>query len=692
VTERTKHGRVLLAALLFWACTGVGRAQELEGAAPAPLPEGSGQQALSRRNANYQIDVRLDTATRMLHGTQTLTWTNLQQKATNRLFFHLYWNAWRNRHSTWMREDRLRERSSRKGEIAAEDWGWVEVDSVGLSDDGTDLTRTMYFAFPDDRNIEDRTVMVVLLPQEVGPGETVRLDMTWRAKVPRTFARTGFRGDFYFIAQWFPKLGVYEGNGWNCHQFHAGTEFYSDYGVYDVSMTVPEGWVLGATGLETESRSNGDGTTTHRYQQADVHAFTWTTSPDYLVVEDRFESEALPAVDIRLLLQPEHAAQAERHLAATKVALDRYGRWYGAYPYGHVTVVDPAYGSGAGGMEYPTLFTAGTRRFNPPGGGNPEGVTIHEAGHQFWYGMVGNNEFEHAWLDEGINTFSTARAEFDAFGEGLHTERFFQPPGLEDSGFFPLLLAGFDYGGRPYLDRLTRYRPDATIAPQGVASFRYHPGKGGSLSYSKTALWLRTLENRLGWESLQGILSTFFERWKFRHPRAKDFFDVANEMTEEDISGFLRTVMGSADFDYAVESVATFPVRNEGWVDEGEELVYVDGKRPVAEGEIELFRSEVGVRRFGNGVFPVEVLFVFEDGKELRRKWDGEKRWELFVEEYPARLDYAVVDPDGVLALDLLPSNNSREVEPQAELPAWKWAARWTVWFEDFLSTFGFFV
>jgi len=685
---------VALAAATMVLVGGVLAAQD----APVPASAEVESDALSPRNANYTIDVRLDPSERTLAGRQTLTWTNLQDRPTSRLWFHLYWNGWRNRHSTWMREDRIRGRSSIKGRIDEADWSYLEVDSVALAD-GTDLTETMYYAFPDDQNVEDRTVLVVLLPEAVGPGETVSVSMDWRAKIPRTFARTGFRGDYYFIAHWFPKLGVFEAGGWNCHQFHAGTEFFSDYGVYDVSMTVPTDYVLGATGRKVEVSQNGDGTATHRHVQEDVHAFTWTTSPDYIEVQDRFEHEDLPPVDIRLLIQPEHEEQAERHFAATKAALGSYGSWYGAYPYGHVTVVDPAYGSGAGGMEYPTLFTAGSRLFNPEGGGRPEGVTIHEAGHQFWYGIVGNNEFESAWLDEGLNTFSTSRAQFEAFGESVHVERFFRPPGYAGSGFFALLVEGFDHGGKPYLERVTRYRPDATSDPLGLASWRYYPRSGGSLSYSKTALWLRTLENRLGWETLQAILSTFFERWKFGHPTAEDFFAVATEVTEEDISGFLRSVMSAAVFDYGVQSVATFPAANEGWVKRADQMVYVardDGAEETAEGDAadegKLFRSEVVVRRYGDGLFPVEVLMVFEDGHEERRTWDDRRRWRLYVVEHEAKLAYAVVDPQGVLALDLYPSNNSRLVEPAPELPAWKWAARWTVWLQDFMSTFAFFV
>ncbi|MGB6001146.1 MAG: M1 family metallopeptidase, partial [Thermoanaerobaculia bacterium] len=399
---------------------------------------------LSPRNANYTIEVDLDPGSKMLNGRQTVVWSNTQETAVNELWFHLYWNAWRNNRSTWLLEDRYRNRSDRGGEIQEEDWGYLEVLSVRqlrppfmvaagaagevevvAKDDQPpvaaelDLTTATRFASPDDGNADDQTVMVIPLPQPVEPGEAIEVELIWQAKIPRTFARTGFRGDYFFIAHWFPKLGVLEPEGWNTHQYHSGTEYFSDYGVYDVTLTLPSEFVVGSTGKLIEQTENPDDTTTHRYYQEDVHAFTFTASPDYKVVESRFEEPGLPPVDLRLLIQPEHRRQADRHIDATKATLRHYGSWFGPYPYDHLTIVDPAYGSGAGGMEYPTLFTAGSRLFNPFGGGSPEGVTIHEAGHQFWYALVGNKEFEHAWLDEGLNTFSTSRTYNQAYGKEL---------------------------------------------------------------------------------------------------------------------------------------------------------------------------------------------------------------------------------------------------------------------------------
>jgi len=643
------------------------------------------------RTTNYRIEVELDPDSKTLEGRQTVTWSNIQEQPTDELWFHLYWNAWRNNRSTWMLENRIRRRFSGR-DVEEADWGYIEVSSVrllpGMGYLGGDLTAAMRFAAPDDGNPEDRTALVVPLPTPVGPGETIQVEVSWRSKIPRTFARTGFRGDFFFFAHWFPKLGVFEEEGWNNHQFHAATEFYSDYGTYDVSINVPESYVLGATGKEVDLEVHPDETATHRYRQEDVHEFAWTTSPDYLVREARFAEPGLPSVDMRLLLQPEHLEQAERHFDATRAALRHYGNWYGPYPYDHLTIVDPAYGSGAGGMEYPTLFTAGTRLFNPFGGGSPEGVTVHEAGHQFWYALVGDNEFEHAWLDEGLNEFSEARVMDVTYGDSILVRRYLSPPGMSESGFFPVVFRDIKRT-RLGASGLDTYRSAATSDSQSTPTYEYFPASANAITYSKTALWLLTLERYLGWDVLQEIMSTFFDRWTFRHPRPQDFFHVANEVSGRDLTWFFDEVhRGSDAFDYAVASVSSERIEVDGWVEGSEgELVYSEGEE-----EPEMYRTEVVVRRNGGAVFPVEVQMVFEDGTEVRKQWDGASRWELYIEERPSKLEYAVVDPERKLVLDLYYTNNSRRLSPASTFPARKWGSKWMIWLQDLLATFAFFV
>jgi hypothetical protein len=605
--------------------------------------------ALSPRNASYTITARLEPATRTITGSETIRWRNITSQPATDLRFHLYWNAWKDARSTFMRERAL---GGGRDNRRADEWARLDLQTITV--DGGDRTGSARFIAADDDNTNDETVMSVPLVQPIGPGGSAEIAIAWTAHVPRTFDRTGAIGNFFFIAQWFPKLGVLQEQGWNCHQFHAGTEFFSDYGVYDVSLTVPSGWPVGATGVERDRRDNGDGTATHRYHQDDVHDFAWTTSPDYLVRVARFEDPRLPAVEMRLLLQPEHAAQAERHFDATRTTLKYYGEWFGAYPYGHITIVDPAFQSGAGGMEYPTLFTAGTRWLAPAGVTTPEGVAVHEAGHQFWYGIVGNNEFEDAWMDEGLNTFSTARAVGRAYDPNFLALRYF-------GGFVPWVFHDIALSRATDGNRLAGYRRDAKSDAQSTPTYRYFPTTGGSITYNKTALWLNTMERMLGWPALQRILSTYFEAWKFKHPTPADFFALASTSSGQDLEWYFDQVYRSSNvFDYGVQELTSER----------------DGER---------YRATVVVRRFGEAIFPVDLLVTFANGERVTEHWDGKDRWKIYSYDRQSAIVSAQVDPNRVLLLDVNYTNNSRTLAPKSGRAAEKWSMTWMVWLEDYL-------
>jgi peptidase M1-like protein len=637
---------------------------------------------LSPRNASYAITARLDPNSRTLTGDEILTWRNISSVPAATLRFHLYYNAWRNTGSTWLREAR------RAGNTAAAsrpqaDWGWIDVTSIrliGASGSPADIVSRARFIAPDDGNVDDRTVMEVPLDRPVAPGETANVQIAWSSHVPRDFARTGVVGNFYFIAQWFPKIGVLEDSGWNCHQFHSATEFFADFGTYDVRVTVPKGWTVGATGVERDRRDEPDGTTTHHYVQEDVHDFAWTTSPNFVERRATFEHPTLPRVDMRLLLQPEHAGQADRHFAATRAALRYYGEWFGPYPYGHITIVDPAWQSAAGGMEYPTLFTAGTRWLAPEGVTTPEGVTIHEAGHQFWYGIVASNEFENAWMDEGFNTYSTARVIAQAYSPNYYSRRYF-------GSFIPWVFRGIPLTREIEGDRLDSYRFAAKADVEATPSWQYFPGTAGAITYSKTALWLDTLERMLGWETMQRVMSTYFSRWAFRHPKPADFFAVANEVSGRDLTWFFDQVYRSSNaFDYGVQAFTSEPSGARGYVGDGNDRRFTetDSRGP--------FHTTVVVRRYGEAIFPVDVRLVFENREETRWRWDGQGRWKAFEIDKPVRAASVEVDPDHVLLLDANRTNNSATLHPRAPEAARKWSLAWLVWLQDHLLTCGFFV
>ena len=639
----------------------------------------------SPRNASYVINARLDPGSRTLRGEQLLTWRNTAAAAARTLQFHLYYNAWRNTRSTWMREGRFTADGAALGARPESDWGWIDVTGLRIIRGGApvDATSRLRYIAPDDGNAEDRTVAEVPLDAPVGPGETINVQITWTSRVPRTFARTGVVGNHYFFAQWFPKIGVFEDGGWNGHQFHAATEFFADFGTYDVRLTVPAGWVVGATGRERSRRDEGDGTTTHQYYQEDVHDFAWTTSPDYLERAATFEHPTLPAVRMRLLLQPEHEGQADRHFAATRAALKYYGEWFGPYPYGHITIVDPAWQTEFDGMEYPTLFTAGTRWIAPPRVMQPEAVTVHEAGHQFWYGIVATNEFEHAWMDEGINTFATARALAQLPEPNRLAKRYF-------GGFIPWTFGDLRLSRATDGNRMAGYRTAARNDVQSTPTWRYWPGTHSAITYNKTALWLHTLERMLGWDVMQRILSTYFSRWAFKHPKPDDFFAVVNEVSGQDLTWFFDQVYrGAGAFDYGIELIRSEPAADRGFIGDGSNRTFRRGEEGEAGGR---FRTVVVVRRHGDGVFPVDVRVVFENNQEKRWRWDGRDRWRAFEVEHASRAQYAEVDPDRVLLLDLNVTNNSATLQPLARGAARKWSLAWLIWLQDHLLTYGFFI
>ncbi|HEV2984597.1 MAG TPA: M1 family metallopeptidase [Vicinamibacterales bacterium] len=649
------------------------------GAVSVSVPA-SAAEALSPRNANYTIAARLDPASRTITGSETIVWRNITTTTATELRFHLYWNAWKDTRSTFMREAQLGSGSGRQSFRRPDEWAHIEVSAIRMSAPAAaDLTTAQRFVAPDDDNPNDETVMAVSLPQPIGPGGSVTLELAWSAHVPRTFARTGVIGNFFFIAQWFPKLGVLEDDGWNCHQFHAHTEFFSDYGVYDVALRVPQGWVVGATGLQRDRRDNGDGTTTHRYVQEDVHDFAWTTSPDYLERAARFEHPTLPPVDMRLLLQPEHAAQADRHFDATRTTLKYYGEWFGPYPYGHITIVDPAFQSGAGGMEYPTLFTAGTRWIAPAQVTTPEGVTVHEAGHQFWYGIVGNNEFEDAWMDEGINTFATARAVAQVYDPNFLALRYF-------GGFIPWVVKDITLMRETEGNRLAGYRRDAKADVPSTPTFRYYPPTSGSITYNKTALWLNTMERLLGWPVFQRILATYFERWKFKHPKPRDFFDAANQVAGRDLGWYFDQVYESSNVvDYGVQDISV-TTDAAGTTDSSDTSDTSDAS------DREQWHSRVTARRYGEAVFPVDIVVSFENGEKVTEHWDGKYRWKLYAYDRPSPVLSAAVDPDRILLLDVNYTNNSMTRRPKGPEAATKWSVKWMVWLEDCLLSWAFLV
>ena len=622
------------------------------------------QEPLSPRNANYKMEVALDVEKKQITGHQILTWRNITNRPTDELQLHLYMNAFKNNQSTFFKESR-----SGGGLLAKEKaWGWIDIRTIRILN-GVDLTEQMEFIHPDDDNADDRTVARIPLPSSIRPGQEIHIEIDFVTQLPRVYRRNGYYKDYFFAAQWFPKVGVLEEDGWNCHQYHANSEFFSDYGVYDVSITLPKPYVVGSTG-QLQETLDGEHTKTLRFWAEDVHDFTWTSWPHYRTARMTHRD-----VEVTLLYDQDHASSVDRYMDSMRKTLDFFSDWIGDYPYPCVTVIDPPTGCfDVAGMEYPMLFTGGAFWKMPSGALMTEMVTIHEFGHNFWYGIVGNNEFEEAWLDEGINSYTECRIMDACFGDETSILNL---PGLRAG---ELAYQRLSYIG------LTRY--DRTLRD----SWTYIAGGYGAHSYSKPALMLWTLENIIGRETMDRIMRTYFQRWKFRHPKSRDYIDVVNEVTGQDYAWFFdQFLSGSLELDYRVSSVWTG--RNheaKGFFDKASGRTLLPNDAASKDDEEDLYRSIVKIHRKGEAVVPVDILLTFEDGDTLRQTWDGEDRWFKIDVKRPAKLTWAAVDPDHKLVLDACFANNSRTVKSQNKAVDYI-TVRFLYWTETLLHLVGFF-
>jgi hypothetical protein len=653
-----------------------------------PLP------AQSPRNANYTIQARLDPDQHTLQGSEVLEWRNTSGTALSTFPFHLYWNAFRNNLSTSARGEGRRSARSTSEKERERGYGYIQVRSIRLVDGNeTDLTPSIKYLAPDDGNPDDRTVMEVTTASPVAPGATVRFKIDWTSRIPYgDVGRAGWVHDYFFIVQWFPKIGVWWKGAWNAHQFHPWTEFFADYGVYDVRLTLPRrGFVVGATGRLQEKTDDAEGTETYRFVQEDVHDFAWTASPRFREKKARFDDPGYPPVEIRLLHQPEHSHLADRYVEATRIALRSYGAWSAPYPYPQITVIDPPWNSASGGMEYPTLFTGGAFIWAPRALQSPEGVTIHECGHQFWYALVGNNEFEEAWLDEGFNSYHDEKAARLALGPVGWGRRYFGlvTPARGSRGGWPVVAPGVWIGrGEADLSNLRRSGETDVMARRG---WEYRAVEAYGLnSYGKPALTLQTLENLVGDDTMTRIMRTYARRFRFAHPTTEDFIATVNEVTGRDYRWYFDQTWFSSDLcDYAV-SVKSEKARTlEGYGEGPDGMAVLNMPREEKEDDAKtVWESEVTVRRLGGVKMPVDVMVSFADGRAVTETWDGQYRWTRFRYRGAAKVVRAVVDPGGKLAIDVNPANNDWvDEDGWSRRAALKWSARWMFWLQNLLET-----
>ena len=706
-------------------------------------------------------------------GSESITWRNNSRDDVGVVYLHLYANAFEGTRSSFLTE------AARGGWTVPDDmqWGGIDVHDLRL-ESGEELT--LEFVAPDDGNQHDRTVARVRLPRPVPAGGMIGLRMRFATWLPTIVARMGRHRDFVMAAQWYPKLGRYVGRdapnnreGWYCHQFHRATEFCADFADYDVRLSVAGHLVTGATGRLLASRDDGErGVREEHWQARGVVDFAWTASPEFVaetrvlhpfptadgedsggphakalaaerariaeLLDVAVQDVEVPAVAVTLLLQPDHRHLADRHFEAARVALTLFGMWLGPYPYDRLTIVDPAHGARrAGGMEYPMLVTAGTRRDPHPASQWPETVVVHEIGHQWFMNLLATNEAEEAWLDEGLTTYFTSRAMHvaygpgsqvrDVFGEQVPLSHFVQFDGV--AGDWPAQF-GFPQWARPprmesfelwrdlpWLTELTtrRYVSDPLLPLRRrwlrragwdaatLPGWEFRDRRSyGSNAYARGALFTSTLRRRLhavhgateGERRFVAGIQRYAAEQRFRHPTAADFLRAFAAGSGEDPTQLFDELMAkSGVLDYAIEAlepVTSLPAQGRNVVpDRGGDDGYEgdDGNEPAR-------RTAVVVRRLGEAVVPVRVEVgvrrADEDRVERRvLTWDGKERWTRL--EVQGEALWARLHPGDEYLLDVSRSNDSRRTEPDRRAGV-KWAVRFLNWLENAALSYGRFL
>jgi len=601
----------------------------------SPALRGGGA-ARSPRIANYKIEARLDPVRHQITASEILTWTNAGQSEVDTLPFHLYLNGFKNDQSLFMRSSHG---VAREAHATDTGWGYVQIESVHVA--GVDLTAKLH---PLASAAPDETVVELPLGQPLAPGATVEVAFKFTAQLPEVFARTGYKGDFHMIGQWFPKIGVRVGppgaERWECQPFHINTEFFADFGTYDVALTVPNTYTVAATGVLTNAVDAGRGIRTLTYHAEDVHDFAWMADPFMEVMSGQAKLVDEGTVEVRVYYRAEQREFARRHLEAAIGTIEKFSAMFVPYPWPIMSVIDPPVDAvaGAGGMEYPTLVTtAGDSVFARPGVRLPEYVTVHEVGHNWFQGLLASNEAEEAWLDEGVNEWADARVMAELYG---------QRTSMLDWGGWQAELGAL----RRAVDGGTGDSPSpiATAAYAFVDSTAY-----GEETYVATMRALQTLERAVGSQRFAAAMKTYAKTFAFHHPTGRDLFATLGSELGQDLTWFFGPVF------HEVGGLALKLRHADCKPAHAPRGVFGDGSARKTVTELEApdsgtWACEVVVQNTGPIHVPVDLELKFADGSSQRLRWDdrGTSTWERFAIERSSRIVEVWLDPENKIALD----------------------------------------
>lgn len=469
-----------------------------------------------QQEVDYNINVTLNDEHHSLNGQLALQYTNHSPDTLTYIWFHLWPNAYKNDSTALAKQ--LATGDSKKNR---KETGYI--DSLQFKVDGK-----MASTKPADTNID---VVKLSLPAPLLPGKKINITTPFFVQLPSYYSRSGHDGHRYMVCQWYPKPAVYDKKGWHAFPYLDQGEFYSEYGTFKVNITLPAAYVVGATGtLQTTEELNRykelgkennqpgvqlkyrsskeQGVKTLSYSAENVHDFAWFADKDFVIRYDTLQLPSGKIIDVFSYGQPNGNKEWSNSVSYTEDAVRHYSKWIGEYDYPTVQVVEGPANLTSGGMEYPmiTLITS-------PGAGveRLDGVITHEVGHNWFYGMLGSNERDCPWMDEGMNTYFQFRYEAEKYKSNSIFGNSIPKPLKE--------LPMDEFMNRIYgaLNSLPAKEPISTVSTGFPNKDEY-----GVVVYVKTAIWMYLMEKHITRNKLDQGIKAYFNEWKFKHPYPED--------------------------------------------------------------------------------------------------------------------------------------------------------------------------
>lgn len=601
-------------------------------------------------NSSYDFDVDINPAKKIINVNEEIFWYNNSSFPTKEIHLHLYANAFRNNKTEFMLGKALPE-ESRTG---------IEIKELKVNS----ISKGLVYFQPDTENEYDSTVAKIILDSAVKQNDFVKINIIYSMKIPRAISRMGYLAgeSIYFIAQWFPKIGVYKNGNWICNQYHSFTEFFSDFANYSFSVNIPEGFTIVSNGVEIKT----DNPKKYKSEIKRVHDFVFMAVKDIKTYKYEYVSKNGRRIQINSYLLERDEDNKKRFTTAVKNALEYLEDNVGEYPYDNFTLIGiKSSNKNIGGMEYPALITYNSPLFASEDTQLPEKIIIHETCHQYFYGLLASNEVTEAWLDEGFAEYFTTKILNKYYPQGKNFFYFF--------GYYPVF--GLNYLQIAQVPIV--YSLQNITLPEGAISLKYYYDYAiygtladssykylnedvyYALSYCKAEIFLLTLERFIGCDKLMDIMKLYYRQYKYRHPTANDFFSVLKYKSKKDLSWLIDGFYyGASTCDY---KILNFSKRGNNY-------------------SATFFRE-------GEAKVPQSVA-VYTNKDTLYFFWNGKDRIKTFSFLTENNVEAVELDPDRKNLFDINFANNSYTTSNQYA-GSFSFVMRWFFWMQNFLMIMG---